>query len=61
MPLEKYIMTCLDEIRTQNELENSEFLQGELYAYLECLEIILQGQGVDNAELLALEERLGVR
>lgn len=39
----------------------SEFLLGKIYAYIECLEIILQSEGIDNEELLALEEKYGIK
>ena len=57
--LEEYIIMCLDEIMEIGETDD--FLIGEIYAYIECLEIILQKQGVDNNTLLALEAKYGIR
>lgn len=56
--LEEYIMMCLDEIM---ETDKTEFLLGEIYAYVECLEIIWQWKGVDNATMLALEAKCGIK
>ena len=39
----------------------SDFLLGKIYAYVECLEIIMQQEGCDNDVLLALEEQYGIR
>ena len=35
--LEEYILMCLDEVL---DTEMTDFLLGEIYAYVECLEII---------------------
>lgn len=40
---------------------DSEFLLGKIYAYVECLEVILQQNGVSNDALLALEKQYGIR
>lgn len=57
--LEKYILMCLDEIRSEGI--KTEFVLGEVYAYIECLEIIWQRKGVDNQTMLALEAKYGIR
>ena len=57
--LVKYIFMCLDEIMEIEEM--TDFLTGEVYAYIECLEIILSRQGVDNKTLLAIEAKYGIK
>lgn len=60
--LRKRLITNLDELLEDYDNTNqSEFLLGGLYAYTECLEIILQSEGVDNDTLLALEQHYGIR
>lgn len=60
--LQENLITWLDEIWEEYSQGNkSEFLLGEIYAYIECLEIILQYKGVDNKTLLALEKHYGIR
>lgn len=61
-----YLSECLFEWLEEvwqeyNQGNKSDFLLGELYAYMECLEVILKRQGVDNDTLLALEEHFGIR
>lgn len=56
--LEEYILMCLDEIK---EADMTEFLLGETYAYIECLEIIWESFGIDNKTMLALEAKYGIR
>lgn len=41
--------------------DDSDFLLGEIYAYVECLEVILQSEGADHDVLLDLEARYGIR
>lgn len=57
--LEEHIVMCLDDIMEGEKM--TDFLTGEIYAYIECLEIILQRQGVDNKTLLALEAKYGIK
>lgn len=57
--LEEYILMCLYEIRSEGI--TTEFVLGEVYAYIECLEIIWQRKGVDNQTMLALEAKYGIR
>ena len=61
--LEKHIEGCLDEIIHARKCgtENTEFLVGEIHAYLDCLEIILQSKGVDRQQILLVEEKYGIR
>lgn len=56
--LEEYILMCLDEILGK---VIDDFLLGEIYAYIECLEIIMKRRGVDDKTLLALEAKYGIR
>lgn len=56
--LEEYILMCLDEVL---DTEMTDFLLGEIYAYVECLEIIWGWKGVDTATMLALEAKCGIR
>ncbi len=39
----------------------SEFLLGKIYAYIECLELMLQHDGIDNKMLLELEVKYGLK
>ena len=60
--LREHLRLCLDELLEDcDNSTDSEFLMGEMYAYTECLEIILQSDGVDNDTLLALEQHYGIR
>ena len=62
MYLEEYILLRLEEVREERcQDTESEFLLGEAYAYVECLEVILKRQGVDNETLLTIEKRYGIR
>ena len=56
--LEQYIQMSLDEIM---EAEMTDFLLGEVYAYVECLEIIWEWKGVGNTTMHALEAKCGIR
>lgn len=58
MNLDEYILLCLEEL---NEEEQTEFVIGEKYAYIECLEILLQSKGVENEMLITLEKKYGIR
>ena len=55
--LEEYILMCLDEVL---DTEMTDFLLGEIYAYVECLEIIWGWKGVDAATMLAFEKKCGI-
>ena len=60
--LKEQLTMWLDEIWEEySKGDESDFLLGEIYGYVECLEIILQYEGVDNATILALEKRYGIR
>lgn len=60
--LEEYLISRLDELReTYFQEDNSEFYLGEAYAYVECLEVILEYKGADNETLLSIEERYGIK
>lgn len=60
--LEEYILLRLEEVREERcQDSESEFLLGETYAFVECLEVILKDKGVDNETLLIIEKRYGVR
>lgn len=60
--LKEKLFMWLDEIWEEySQGDESEFLLGEIYGYVECLEIILQSEGVDNETILALESRYGIR
>lgn len=58
MDLEENIILFLEEL---NDEEPTEFVLGEKYAYIECLEKILQSKGIDNETLLSLEKKYGIR
>lgn len=51
-----YILFCLDEL---SSYEKTDFITGELNAYLDCLELILTPVK-SSEELIALERRYGV-
>ena len=55
--LEEYILMCLDEVL---DTEMTDFLLGEIYAYVECLEIIWGWKGVDTATMIAFEKKCGI-
>ena len=60
--VQEKLLTWLDEAWDEYCCGNeSEFLQGKIYAYVECLEVILQSEGVSDEALLALEEQYGIR
>ena len=61
--LKKHIVMSLNEIRetSRNGSDKTNFELGEVYAYVDCLEMLLQYQGVENCVLLALEEKYGIR
>lgn len=60
--LEEYILLRLEEVQEEREQDDeSEFLLGETYAFVECLEVILKSKGVDNETLLNIEKRYGIR
>ncbi len=40
---------------------DTDFLLGKIYAYVECMELILQSEGVSDEMLRAFEERYGIR
>ncbi len=58
MDLVTHIFECLDEL---NEAVENDFVMGEKYAYIECLEILLQDKGIKNETMLALEKKYGIR
>lgn len=41
--------------------DDSEFLLGKIYAYVECLEILLHSEGIADETLIELESRYGIR
>lgn len=55
MDLVTHIFECLDEL---NEAAENDFVMGEKYAYIECLEILLQDKGIKNETMLALEKKI---
>lgn len=57
--LEEYILICLNEITGIDD--KTDFLMGEVYAYIECLEILLKKQGKDNEAILELEKKFGIK
>lgn len=60
--LSESLFEWLEEVwQEYNQGNKSEFLLGEIYAYVECLEVLLRKQGVDNDTLLAIEEHYGIR
>lgn len=62
MYLDEYILLRLAEVQDERRIDpESEFLLGEVYAYIECLEVILKNGGAEDEELLNLEERFGIR
>lgn len=61
-PVQEKLLTCLDEAWGEYCCGNeSDFLLGKIYGYVEYLEIILQSEGVSDEALLALEEQYGIR
>lgn len=54
----KWLDEAWEEYCRGNE---SEFLLGKVYAYVECMEIILQSEGMDDEILRVLEEQYGIR
>lgn len=60
--LEEYILLRLEEVQEERCLDaESEFLLGQAYAFVECLEVILKSKGEDNETLLSIEKRYGIR
>lgn len=60
--LEGKIFLWLDEAWDEYCCGNkSEFLEGKIYAYVECLEEILHSYGVSNKVLICLERQYGIR
>ena len=55
MDLVTHIFECLDEL---NEAVENDFVMGEKYAYIECLEILLQDKGIKNETMLAPDKCL---
>lgn len=55
--LKNHIKMCLDELLLS---QDSDFTEGEMYAYLECLELILLLCGVKRDKLIELEEQYGI-
>lgn len=56
------ILAWLDEAWDEYCLGyQSEFIMGKIYGYVECLEELLRCEGVENSELLLLEEQYGIR
>lgn len=59
--LTKYIEMSLEELRTGAVGKiATEFVCGETYAYIECLEIILIHNGADENALRELELKYGI-
>ena len=54
----KWLDEAWDEYCGGNE---SEFLLGKIYAYVECMEIIFQSEGMGDEMLRAFEEQYGIR
>ena len=60
--LQEKILLWLDEVWNEYcSFGRTEFLLGKIYAYVECLEIIMELDGADNDEMLALESLYGIR
>lgn len=60
--LEEHILISLEEIREESRLGyDCEFVQGKVYAYVECLEVVWKSKGMDNNMLLTLEARHEIR
>lgn len=60
--LQEKLLEWLDDVWNEYcNCDTSDFLLGQLYAYMECLEVILKSEGVDNSTMLALEEQYGIR
>lgn len=55
--LREHLQQSLDELAGN---VYNEFQLGEIYAYLECLEIILCNEGVRRDEIMALEKKYGI-
>lgn len=55
------ILRWLDEALEEYRCYKSDFLLGKVYAYVDCVEIILYSEGVDDDALLAFEEHCGIR
>lgn len=56
------LLMWLDEVWAEySQGDKSDFLLGQIYAYIECLETILQNAGVDNETLLDIERQYGIR
>ncbi len=59
----RYLISSLDELkelRMTPEKRDDEFLLGETYAFLECLEIILLSTDTERAVMLGLEKKYGI-
>lgn len=60
--LDEYLMLRLEELREElSQDAESEFLLGQAYAFVECLEVILKSNGENDEELLSIERRYGLR
>jgi hypothetical protein len=59
--LSEHIEMCLEELHSVGGGQAAkEFICGETYAYVECLEIILIASGADDNALRELERKYGV-
>ena len=60
----RYLISSLDELKELRmnapEKRDDEFLLGETYAFLECLEIILLSTDTERAVMLGLEKKYGI-
>lgn len=60
----RYLISSLDELKELRmnapEKRDDEFLLGETYAFLECLEIILLSTDTERAVMLGFEKKYGI-
>lgn len=60
----RYLISSLDELKELRMnapgKRDDEFLLGETYAFLECLEIILLSTDTERAVMLGLEKKYGI-
>lgn len=60
--LKKEVSAWLDEAWEEYRcVVQSEFLLGKIYAFTECLEMIMYAEGVADEYIIELEERYGLR
>lgn len=60
--LKEQLVMWLDEVwKEYCQGNKTDFLLGQIYAYVECLEVLMQCEGVDNQTQLDIETRYGLR